>query len=271
MSSIFTWRRVLTAVLVLFLALAAFVLNFAYNFGAFKRVADYKVDHAQAELEFKQAEPLENLLALADDESGFESFFSDNTLTGWTGNPEFWSIKDQIVTGDSKGFLTYNTFLYSDAEYADFVLKFTFKLEGESPNSGVQYRSELVNPERYQIGGYQADIAFDEFGGCLIEEDQRWMLAWAGERVWIDQDGGRAKLSPVGDETELLAKFKKDEWNTYTVIAKGNRLIHRVNGAVFLDVIDDDTRAKRSGKIAFQLHSGGRQFAHFKHVKVKSL
>ena len=59
----------------------------------------------------------------ADDEAGFESLFDGKSLDGWDGNPDFWSVKDGVITGQTtadkptKG----NTFLiYRKGEVGDF-------------------------------------------------------------------------------------------------------------------------------------------------------
>src|SRR3954470_13292715 len=78
-------------------------------------------------------------LALAADDQGFESIFDGKTLEGWDGNPDFWSVKDGCITGQTtadkptKG----NTFLiWRKGETADFELKLEYKIIGG--NSGIQ-------------------------------------------------------------------------------------------------------------------------------------
>lgn len=75
-------------------------------------------------------------------ETGFEPLFDGKTLENWDGNPEFWSVKDGTITGQTtkdkptKG----NTFIiYRGGELKNFELRFDYKIIGG--NSGVQYRS----------------------------------------------------------------------------------------------------------------------------------
>ena len=35
----------------------------------------------------------------ADEEPGFKSLFNGKDLSGWEGNPKFWSVKDGTITG----------------------------------------------------------------------------------------------------------------------------------------------------------------------------
>ncbi|MBW3601028.1 MAG: DUF1080 domain-containing protein, partial [Planctomycetes bacterium] len=37
--------------------------------------------------------------APAADEQGFESIFDGQSLEGWDGNPQFWSVRDAAITG----------------------------------------------------------------------------------------------------------------------------------------------------------------------------
>src|SRR5437867_300646 len=107
-------------------------------------------------------------LTLLDDhpaEKGFISLFNGKDLSGWDGNPKLWSVKDGAITGQTtaenpaKG----NTFLiWTTGTVADFELRCSFKIvPGDShgfANSGIQYRSKILDPNNWVVGGYQADM-----------------------------------------------------------------------------------------------------------------
>ncbi len=207
----------------------------------------------------------------AQDEAGFESLFDGKTLTNWDGNPEFWSVRDEAITGQTtpekptKG----NTFIiYRKATVSDFELRLKFKIVGG--NSGVQYRSEEVSP--WVIKGYQAD--FDGAGGwtgTLYEEKGRGILAKRGNKVQITADGKKAGTE-IAKEADILAAVKQDDWNDYTIIADGNHLIHKVNGVTTIDVTDDEAAKRRmSGLLALQLHAGPPMTVQFKNIRLKKL
>ena len=63
----------------------------------------------------------------------------------------------------------------------------------------------------------------------------------------------------------------KKGWNNYTLIAQGRRLVHRINGQVVLDVIDDDPVARSKGIFALQLHAGSRLQVRFRDIRVMAL
>ena len=76
----------------------------------------------------------------------------------------------------------------------------------------------------------------------------------------------------LGTSEEIQAKIKKDDWNEYVVIARGNHLQHFINGVPTVDVYDD-SEAKRldSGILALQLHAGEPMTVRFKDIRIKSL
>jgi type 1 glutamine amidotransferase len=208
-------------------------------------------------------------VAAADDDAGFKPIFNGKDLSGWDGRPEFWSVEDGAITGrttadnPTKG----NTFIiWREAPVDDFVLRLKYKIVGG--NSGIQYRSKEVDP--WVISGYQADIdSGDTFSGINYEEKARGILAQRGQKVTIHDDGTK-DAEPIGDSKELQANIKKEDWNDYEIIAQGNRLVHKINGKVTCEVIDEqsDKRAA-SGLLALQLHAGPPMTVQFKDVRLK--
>mgnify|MGYP003327852569 CR=1 FL=1 len=43
----------------------------------------------------------------ADAEEGFKPIFNGKDLDGWDGNPDFWSVKDGAITGQTTNALSY--------------------------------------------------------------------------------------------------------------------------------------------------------------------
>ncbi len=224
-------------------------------------------------------------------DSGFKPIFNGKDLTGWDGNKDFWSVKDGALTGQTtlekvtKG----NTFLvYTAAQPANFELRAQFRLTAQNDenkaNSGVQYRSKIVDPAAFVVGGYQADIdSTGKYAGMLYEEKGRGIVMGPGEKIKI---GGTAadptnakkkktaveKLPGATPPAEILAAYKLGEWNEIRIIAKGNHLQHFLNGKLTADVTDEDpAHAAKSGVIALQLHQGPPMTIQFKNVQLKTL
>jgi hypothetical protein len=213
-------------------------------------------------------------------EAGFVKIFDGKDLTGWEGNPKLWSVKDGAITGQTtaenqaKG----NTFLiWTNGTVADFELRCSFRLvPGDAQgfaNSGIQYRSKVVDPANWVVGGYQADMeAGPTYTGILYEERFRGIMAGRGEKVVWDKDGKKQVVGSVGNAAEIEASIKKGDWNDYVIIAQGNHLQQFVNGKQTIDVVDED-QAKRAmtGVLALQLHAGSPMMAQFRNIRIKKL
>ncbi|MDZ4289863.1 MAG: DUF1080 domain-containing protein [Prosthecobacter sp.] len=214
--------------------------------------------------------------------------FNGKDLTGWDGNMELWSVQDGTITGKTpadpanpgKSTLKHNTFLiWRAGEVSDFEL--TFKYRIEKGNSGVQYRSkELPKGESGPIiSGYQADFeAGDTYSGILYEERARGILAKRGEKTVIKPGSADPKkptieqAGAVGDSAAIQASIKKEDWNDYKIIAKGNHLQHFINGMQTIDVTDEDpANAATKGLLAFQIHAGPPMIVQFKELKLTPL
>ena len=103
-------------------------------------------------------------------------------------------------------------------------------------------------------------------------ERYRGILAKRGEKVVFGEDGKPKVVGSVGDADELNSVIKKNDWNEYTIIGKGFHFIHKINGKVMVDVVDEDTSARRKkGIIAFQLHAGPAMKVQFRNIRLKQL
>jgi hypothetical protein len=207
----------------------------------------------------------------ADD--GAISLFDGKTLKGWSGNPDIWSVEDGVITGRTTAEVTtdYNTFLiWTGGTVGDFVLDVDFKLVGG--NSGIQYRSRELE-KKWAIGGYQADFdATNRYTGILYEEKGRGIMANRGTKVVIEEDGKKTVTGKTATEDEILSAVKKNDWNHYTVIAKGNQLKHIINGVTTVEVTDNqEDKRSMSGLLAFQVHTGPPMTVQLRNVHLKKL
>ncbi len=204
-----------------------------------------------------------------------KNLFNGKDLTGWKGL-EFWSVEDGCITGrttkekPTKG----NTFLvWQGGEIGDFEFTFKYKIVGG--NSGVQYRSKVVDEKGYVVAGYQADFeAGKSHSGILYEEKGRGILAQRGQKTVI-KDGekpGKAKVEvtgEVGKSAEIQAKIKAEDWNEYRIVAQGGHLQHFINGVQTVDVTDETAVGAKKGILALQLHAGPAMVVQFKDLVLK--
>lgn len=209
------------------------------------------------------------------DAEGFESLFDGHTLNGWKGAPSLWSVRDGAITGETFGPVGANTFLYSDRTFGDFELRLKYRFLTAVGNSGAQVRSEVVDPARYSISGYQANIVTTDAGkrfGMFVDEG-RYDLAYLGEKVSIRRLDSGIERTVLGttnpSDTLLKAARPYPEWNDYVVIAYGDRLINALNGYVLADITDP--AGAKSGVLGFQIHNQLTMGVQFKDVRIKPL
>ncbi len=215
-------------------------------------------------------------LQAAEKEEGFKSIFNGKDLTDWDGDPKFWSVKDEALTGQTtkENPTNGNTFIvWTGGETGDFELKFSYKII--NGNSGVQYRSFGLNKnDKWRIGGYQADFeAGQTYSGILYGEAFRGILANRGQKTELVVEEGKFKskvTGKVGDSAEIQKKIKKEDWNDYHIVAEGFTFKHYINGVQTIECVDNDEKARKArGVLALQLHAGPPMTVQFKNIRIK--
>lgn len=177
---------------------------------------------------------------------GFVPLFNGSDLSGWDGDPRLWSVAGGSIVGSTDGRpLSANSFLVSEREFGDFVLRFEVKLR--NGNSGMQFRSEQT--ERWTVRGYQADFASGKGWGNLHGEGLPRGLILDG---WQD----RAE--------HVVATG----WNRVEVLCEGYRIRISVNGTVTNDVLDPGAL---TGVLAMQLHRGEPMRVEFRNIRIRTL
>jgi Domain of Unknown Function (DUF1080) len=208
-----------------------------------------------------------------------QTLLNGKDLSGWEGNPELWSVKDGVITGTTtpeKPAAT-NTFLiWKGGEVSDFKLTLKYKMTpGDDKgfvNSGIQFRSRIVDAANWVVAGYQADFEYGStYSGILYEEKGRGILAQRGQKVKISQGGEPSKptlevTGETGKGEDIQAAIKKDDWNEYTIIAKGKHIRHMINGKTTIEVEDNTAEGAKQGLLALQLHAGPPMQVQFKDI-----
>lgn len=223
----------------------------------------------------------------------FKSIFDGKTLTGWKGDPNYWRVENGNLVGEvtPETLLKNNTFIiWQEGQPDNFELKLEFKIT-EGGNSGINYRSEVIDTIPYALRGYQADIDGKiRYTGQNYEEKKRATLAYRGEKVIINtQDNAdvpgslrknvqkncwqsREIIDSLGESDSLKTKIKSEDWNDVHLIVKDNRLQHYVNGTLMSDVTDNDTLNRQlKGHIGVQVHVGPPMKVAFRNIRLKNL
>ena len=198
--------------------------------------------------------------------------FNGKDLSGWIGKDQFWRVENGTIIGETtaENPTPANTFLiWKGGEVRDFEFSCQVKFQGN--NSGVQYRSKAVGDLKdCVLTGYQADLhPKQEFFGMLYGEKygKRGIIARRWQKADARGDKDVKILGSVGDKTELDGA----KWNKLTIVAVGNRLIHKVNDVVTVDATENHPNAIAKGHLGLQLHRGAPMKVEFKALKYRKL
>ncbi len=200
------------------------------------------------------------------DHRGYIPLFDGVSLKDWDGNPKFWRVEAGAIVGEStpenpSG----NTYIaYRGVEAKDFTLKFEMKVEGDG-GSGFQYRSKTglpwsrpipanvtanVGPVNlnWMMTGPQADFWPSRIytGQFYSENTPMGIMAFRGEVVEGAGLGAKRLMGTIGDRAALGSLIKPNDWNQYTVIARGGTFIHIVNGQLMAVMVDDDPQSSNN-------------------------
>ncbi len=208
------------------------------------------------------------------DDSQFVPIFDGATLEGWAGQEDLWRVESGEIVGETTtdAPLEHNSFLvWQGDELADFELKLQFKIP--SGNSGVQYRSTLIDGVPHAVKGYQADISADgEWTGAAYNEKNGGIIAHLGQKIELGQaPSGRVSLASLGVPDEIRSHIRSGDWNEYHIIAYGNHCIQKINGAITAEFIDKKPNRISQGLIALQLHAGPPMQVRFRDIRLRKL
>jgi hypothetical protein len=222
---------------------------------------------------------------------GYVSLFDGQSLKGWDGNPKFWRVEDGAIVGEAtRQNPCGNTYLvYRDMKAKDFTLKFEMKIVGNG-GSGFQYRSQTgipwLNPIsarvisntgpvnlNWMMTGPQADFWPSKIytGQFYSENTPMRIIAWRGQLVESFGDDHKRLMGNIGDRQELGSLVKTNDWNQYTVIARGGTFIHIVNGHVMAVLVDDDPNSSNNQPGLFGIELESITQLYVRNIWVKKL
>ncbi|NTV80038.1 MAG: DUF1080 domain-containing protein, partial [Candidatus Aminicenantes bacterium] len=197
-------------------------------------------------------------LAAAETDEGFVPLFNGRDLAGWTGGGGGYAAEDgKIVVHPERG----GGNLFTEKEYADFVLRFEFKLT-PAANNGLGIRAPLEGDAAY--AGMEIQILED---GSPVYWGLR-PYQYHGS-IYGVVAARRGVLRPPG------------EWNTEEVTVRGRRITVAVNGTTVVDAdidaasaggtIDGNAHpglARTTGRIGFLGHGS---VLEFRNIRLKEL
>ena len=188
-------------------------------------------------------------------EEGFVQLFDGESLDGWIllgKRGEGYAIRDgSIACAKGSG-----GNLLSASEYANFVLRFEFKLESGS-NNGLCVRCPLGWNDMAYAGN---ELQIIDNSAERYANIKPWQKHGSLYHVAPARTGA---LNPVG------------EWNSQEVTARGSRITVTLNGTKILDVDTKEVKApallakhpglkRKSGHIGFLGHNEPVQFRNIR-------
>jgi hypothetical protein len=197
----------------------------------------------------------------AEVESGFTPLFNGKNLDGWTminKKGEGYGVSNGILFCARGG----GGNLLTEREYADFVLRFEFRLEDGS-NNGIGIRAPL----RSDISYSGMEIQILEEGAALRGKYGTLRPAQFHGSVYDVVAAKKGALHPPG------------EWNAEEITAQGRHIKVVLNGKTITDtdlndVTDPETLMKHpgllrdSGRVGFLGHN---DYVEFRNVRLKEL
>lgn len=198
----------------------------------------------------------------AGESDGFVPLFNGRNLDGWQGATDVYGVEDGRLVCRKHGpgeKESTNKNLFTTKEYADFILRFEFKLE-PGANNGVAVRSPLEG--RIIEVGMEVQILDD-----YAEQYKSLAPHQYHGSIYLLAPAKRGHLRPAG------------QWNSEEIRFQGRRAKITLNGVVIVDVdldnreykkyLDKNTgRTRPKGYIGFLGH-GSR--VEFRNIRIKEL
>ena len=193
--------------------------------------------------------------------AGFQPIFDGKTLNGWTlvdknkpGNG--YIVENGAIVCPSTG----GGNLLTDKDYANFILRFEFKME-PAGNNGIGIRAPVAG-----------DIAYTGMEIQVLDHDNE---KYKGKLKPTQYHGSIYDV--VGAKTGALKPV--GQWNKEEIMANGRKIKVTLNGKVIVDANLDDVKdpavlakhpglARTTGRIGFLGH-GSR--VEFRNLQVKEL
>jgi hypothetical protein len=177
--------------------------------------------------------------------------FNGKDLTGWEGSRGVWQVKDGMIfattfpTGRRQ-----NTFLCLKGTFRDFELEFDVRAGGS--NSGVMFRSELLDRENYWLNGVKCDLGERSGWGTLVTYNDR-----NGSFLKNAQAAPAQKAANPGDFNRILLR------------CVGKKVSVSINGTLIHEVELPNLAAE--GRIGFQLRFSDPTEVSLKNIRIRRL
>lgn len=220
--------------------------------------------------------------------SGFVSLFNGRDLTGWKvpeGDNGHWKVVDGVIDYDAESQAQQNKNLWSEREYADFVLRVEWRLK-DTPHINPNVPIILSNgSHKKNSQGKEMTMAVpDADSGILLRgvaKSQVNIWNWptgSGEVYGYRMDKNMSPEVRAAVTPKTNADKDIGEWNTFEITLRGERLTVVLNGQTVVENAQLPGVPPR-GRIGLQHHGEKRDgkwisppsLVQFRNIYIKEL
>ncbi len=171
-----------------------------------------------------------------------ETLFGGTSLGGFDGNPDWWTMKDGMISAKSSDKVPTN-FLIGRKNYSDFRLTLWSKVVESDNHAGVAF------------WGAPAVQASADGGPTNYWAYKGLLVIFPGLGMWdyTTTPGHGIKTDLVSkDQAKQIAP--QHDWIQVEILVQGNRVRAAFNGVQVIDYREPDPARRQDGPIALQLH-----------------
>lgn len=189
------------------------------------------------------------VLPAAAKEPKLKPIFNGRDFTGWV-PPEpnlNWRVEDGMIVGTDEPNLTGSN-IATAKRYGDFILEVEIRAEGAEIDTGINLREPSF---QMQIG-VSRSLKQDMTGSFMT-----------------DGKGDTSRYPEAGRAKDWQKYFKKGEWNTFRLEARGNTFKSFINGHQVAEYTNP--RYAAPGPISFQFHKDLKKKLSFRNIRLAEL
>lgn len=176
--------------------------------------------------------------------------FNGKDLNGWVGHFKYWSVKDGVIIGKNTAEIPVSTYLLTEKNYSDFRLTFDFKLAESEMHSGIAMWGRVAS-ERNDPATYAGHLVMFPSGHGFYDLY------------------GRNMIHTNNDIAKEVSK--RHDWNSYEILAQGNRIRFVLNGKLVSDWREPEPDRIKAAPIGLQLHSNKQpQEVQWRNLKLET-
>ncbi|HEY0968663.1 MAG TPA: DUF1080 domain-containing protein [Opitutaceae bacterium] len=178
--------------------------------------------------------------------------FNGKDLTGWKLVPEanvHWRVENGVLIGESDEKRT-GSYLWTEKSYKDFVLELDVRWHGapEDIDTGVSLRKPSFQVQM----GTSRSLGRDMTGSMLT-----------------DGVGHPTRYPEAGRAKDWEKYFRKGDWNTFRIEARGDTFKVWINGHLTTEYTDPKWAG--AGPLGLQFHDAVKMKLEFRNIRLAEL